>query len=481
MKNRYMIYVTLLVILLSFVLGVTYSYLVVKINNAETSSTISVQGGKLLITYENNSGNIILNNIIPGATTTKQFTLTGVNDTKSNEVITDTNLKYKIGIAIDKNTFSDGALTYSLTKDSTSSSNGKIADDSTGTINQGGTQYIGNGYFSSGANNAKHIYNLTISFPDTNVDQSIDQGASFACHIVIKQDLQLLSEYIATLDKTENGLEIDNTSDNNLRYVGSNPKNYLWFNNEYWRIIGIFNVYNIETKKTENLVKIIRDEPLGLYSWDSSDESISSGFGINEWNQADLMNELNTDYINKTGTSGNTLWYNGPKNKKEAIYDYSKNIKTNYIDKIATIRWNLGGTNLDLSPLESYNQEHGTKNVNNPIDGVKRHSTWDGKIGLIYPSDYGFASIDEICREKISTTNCKNLNWLWITQGQWTLTPTSYHPMFVMYVRFDGIVTNTQAAQFYNYVRPSLFLKPDVMIAGGTGEKERTKVYTIEQ
>lgn len=188
MKNRYLIYVALLILTLSITLGVTYSYLAAKINNRESSSTIKVESGQLSITYENNSSNIILNNIIPGDSVTKQFTLTGINNTKPNAITTNTDLKYKIGIAIDNNTFSEGALTYALTKDSTSSSNGKLANDATGTINSSGIQYIGKGYFVSGANNDKHIYNLTISFPDTNEDQSIDQGASFACHVTVKDN-----------------------------------------------------------------------------------------------------------------------------------------------------------------------------------------------------------------------------------------------------------------------------------------------------
>ena len=188
MKNRYLIYIALLILTLSITLGVTYSYLAAKINNRESSSTIKVESGQLSITYENNSSNIILNNIIPGNSVTKQFTLTGFNNTKPNAITTNTDLKYKIGIVIDNNTFSEGALTYSLTKDSTSSSNGKTADDSTGTIKSSGIQYIGKGYFVSGANNDKHIYNLTISFPDTNEDQSIDQGASFACHVTVKDN-----------------------------------------------------------------------------------------------------------------------------------------------------------------------------------------------------------------------------------------------------------------------------------------------------
>ena len=36
-------------------------------------------------------------------------------------------------------------------------------------------------------------------------------------------------------------LKIDNTKDQNVRYYGSDPNNYVSFNNELWRIIGVFN------------------------------------------------------------------------------------------------------------------------------------------------------------------------------------------------------------------------------------------------
>ena len=58
------------------------------------------------------------------------------------------------------------------------------------------------------------------------------------------------SDYLASIDKESNGLEIDDTNDQNLRYVGATPKNYISFNNELWRIVGVFNVYNIDIKKT---------------------------------------------------------------------------------------------------------------------------------------------------------------------------------------------------------------------------------------
>ena len=51
------------------------------------------------------------------------------------------------------------------------------------------------------------------------------------------------------------GLKIDNTKDQNIRYYGSNPNNYVSFNNELWRIIGVF----------DNNVKLMRKNYLGCF------------------------------------------------------------------------------------------------------------------------------------------------------------------------------------------------------------------------
>ena len=60
-------------------------------------------------------------------------------------------------------------------------------------------------------------------------------------------------------DASSNGLERDTTSDANIRYVGANPNNYVEFNGEAWRIIGVFG---------SNL-KLVRDEILTSYSFDN--------------------------------------------------------------------------------------------------------------------------------------------------------------------------------------------------------------------
>ena len=184
-KYKIPIFISLNILVLISLFGMAYAYFKATINNAESASTISVESGELTINYQGNTANIIASGIVPGWSETKKFTLSGKNTTKTNEFHTDNNLYYKIILAIDNNTFSESALTYSLAKDSTSSTNGKMADEASGTINQSGNQIIGYGYFSETSTFVDHIYNLTISFPSTEYDQSADNGKSFAAHVTI--------------------------------------------------------------------------------------------------------------------------------------------------------------------------------------------------------------------------------------------------------------------------------------------------------
>ena len=177
-------------------------------------------------------------------------------------------------------------------------------------------------------------------------------------------------------------------------------------------------------------------------------------------------------------TSGETKWYYGENNAKNGTYDYSKNIRSSSIDKVAKVRWNTSRTKYKASALNSYNQERSTTLISTPSDNVPRTNTWDGKIALIYPSDYGYASTDQACRSGLASTNCKNENWLFNNTYQRTLSPLSGHAYGVFVVLSGGDVNSYAASSTYG-VRPVLFLKSDVVIAGGKGESIEN-AYTLE-
>ena len=283
-----------------------------------------------------------------------------------------------------------------------------------------------------------------------------------------------------TSDTCTYTLAYDGTSDNNLRYVGSNPCNYVTFNGEEagWRIIGILN-----TPEGQRL-KLIRANSIGNYSWDnkaSGTGSSISNVGSNDWTDSALKEALNNGaYYNRTsgtcpyGSDGSTTDCDFTSN---GLTDESKN-------KIDTITWKLGSASNYISSSNGlashwYTYERGTTVYSG------RPTEWQGKVGLMYPSDYGYAtsggsSMDRTsCLAKelynwdsSSYSDCKNNDWLYNSSiYQWTLAPNSYDSAGVFFVSPSGFV-RASYADYQFAVRPSVYLTSKTSILGGEGTLE---------
>ena len=229
-------------------------------------------------------------------------------------------------------------------------------------------------------------------------------------------------------------------------------------------IIGSFN--NIdkvnedgESTTKQNLVKIIKAESLGSLQWDSN--------YVNNWDTSSLKISL----IN---------YYNGIKLGEEKVLSHeSKSL-------IENIKWNLGGyprvtgvLTAEWYELERENNAYQT----NPV-------TWNGKIALSYPSDYGYATSGgttgrETCiensvyywNEDAYKTNCVDNDWLYLSNGSMWLLPPNYlnsHDAVSLYK--TGKIDN-RSTQSSAYVYPSLYLTHDTKINGGDGTYENP--YTI--
>ena len=267
-------------------------------------------------------------------------------------------------------------------------------------------------------------------------------------------------------------LKIDNTPDANIRYYGSNPNNYVRFNNELWRIIGVFG----------NNVKLVRSEKLGNLSWDSSEESINGSFGVNEWSQADLKNYLNTMYY-----GGTSVTCYGERNNQTTT------CPTNTIDETSKSlidyhTWNTGAPNnstlydsttQSYDTVEFYKAERGT--VNGKIcssrtycnDTVTRATEWTGYIALPYITDYAYASSENDCNTKIdnsSTYKCKNNNWMFKNRWYWTISPSaSSGDASIVWHVFGVGFANGSSASGSNGVAPAIYLKSNILIESGKG------------
>ena len=274
--------------------------------------------------------------------------------------------------------------------------------------------------------------------------------------------------------RIKDGLKKDNTPDQNIRYYGSNPNNYVLFNNELWRIIGVFG----------NNVKLVRSESLGSLSWDSSESSVNEGWGVNEWSQADLKNYLNTMYY---GGDTTVTCYDGRNNQTTTC-------PTNTLDNTAktlidNYTWNTGAPNYSklydsttntLDTVEFYKAERGNETGKICSSGkwcndtVTRTTEWTGYIALPYLTDWAYASENSICETNMqvqaSSNNfiCNNNNWM--QRGGWTLSPSAFtiNANYVWYV--DGLPNFTDASNaLADAVFPAIYLKSNILIESGKG------------
>ncbi len=299
----------------------------------------------------------------------------------------------------------------------------------------------------------------------------------------------------------------NNVLDNNLRYIGSNPNNYIDIGDRdsedkpiLWRIIGIMNnMISLDNgENSESLIKIIRADSIGNYSWDSSASDINSGYGVNEWSEADLMKLLNPNTVySETPTIGASLYWNsengscyfGPNNNTVNCNFTSIGLSDEARMKLSKVRWNTGTFETrDVSKWkvnEMYKAERSNNNgkacydtsLSTCSDNVNRTTTWDGYLALMYPSDYGYAlSVNNKnnCFNKLMSNwdseNC-NENWLNTSNIQLFLTPCpNLGNNYDVFMEQGTTKLNTRSTMQPDVIRPVGYLKPSIKITGGTGE-----------
>ena len=297
------------------------------------------------------------------------------------------------------------------------------------------------------------------------------------CTMYFKVDYPIATDYIISLADSSSELVYDETSDNNLRYIGADPNNYVSFNNELWRIIGVMNNIDDGTGKKETRLKIIRDESIGNYSWDNKGE-----YGENDWTTSALQMVLNSGaYYNRT--SGECPY---GQNGTTTSCDFSNNGLTEEAKTIiGNAVWNLGGTENYTSSSDGltsqwYGYERGTEVYSG------RLPAWTGQIGLMYPSDYGYATSggSTMNRDMCLTTELWSWNNLndcysndWLYQGgpddQWALTPFSGDSSNVIRVNSSGSVYRSYTTNESYVVFPALYLSSNAKITDGDGSHDK--------
>ena len=305
---------------------------------------------------------------------------------------------------------------------------------------------------------------------------------------VAKKDFTIsLGTPITTLISTSTP---DVYNENGLRYEGANPNNYICLDNQksgscsssslLFRIIGLFDEeYSTDgttSAGTKKLLKILDTNNYGgTYGkyWDSSSY-------INNWSTASLKTELNGTYLTTLlGTS---------------------NVNSKLSSGVANAKWHLGGTN-NTSSSNYYNQtiitEKYYKAERSPYTtSGALQNLYSGnpeyvfaKVGLMYPSDYGYATVGgtttnkSSCRAKElyswgdeSYSDCKNNDWVFksatfINGGEWLISPSASNSYCASTLYSRGYVNTFNSVEQYPYdVRPTFYLDSSILkIVGGTG------------
>ena len=269
----------------------------------------------------------------------------------------------------------------------------------------------------------------------------------------------------------------------NIRYYGSSPNNYIDIGDRdsndniiYWRIIGLFDTKyatdelpcNVDSDNdghydncaTEKLVKIIRSLPIGPYSWDYT----SSGSYFNDWSKATLKTMLNDAYYKSTTTS----YYNG--STTPITVDFSSyGLSPNPREYVENVLWNLGGFSTsssdsnyyqNLYPSDAYKFERGTIVYNG------RSTEWVGKVALMYPSDFGYATDFGLCNQKIYNYNndlCNSNDWINRSIYVQTLTPQSDTVQGIYFFTNAGVLGRAYASNSLQ-MTPTLYLKSGLLL-----------------
>ena len=283
-------------------------------------------------------------------------------------------------------------------------------------------------------------------------------------------------------------------NENGLRYEGADPNNYICLDNKtsgacsssslLFRIIGLFDedtsTNGTSSSGTKKLLKVIDTNNYGGTSGKYWNQKQTSGKNYNDWSTATLKTELNETYLSTLlATSG---------------------VNSKLSSAIANTKWHLGGassSNYNTLTAEGiYTQERNTSAIysGNP-------SSIYAKVGLMYPSDYGYATVGgtttnkSSCRAKelynwddSSYSDCKNNDWLFTSQssfvnsGEWLLSPYSSNSYFAEFLYSSGYVglddIGNGVARLFA-VRPTFYLDSSVLKIVGTGDGTKDNAYRI--
>ena len=277
----------------------------------------------------------------------------------------------------------------------------------------------------------------------------------------IKCNPQNIEEKIKKDITTEgDGLYKDEYTEGRFVYRGTNPNNYIEFNNELWRIIA---------KEQDGTLKIVRNDFLDQkMSFDTAGNR-TTGYcsqgdaptnGCNAWSSTASMLGSPAEFINGS--------FRGIVDKDSEINtylngEYYNSLSPEAQNLIINYDYNIGGVpyNLSLTMKEQLENESTYK--------------WNGKVALINLSDYMLANSNQnLCGTSGNNYKSENSaicrNTTWMNKGfsvYWTLTPYALFSDTVWDINGSGHLGNGYKTGInVASVRPVVHIKSSLTVCG---------------
>ena len=259
------------------------------------------------------------------------------------------------------------------------------------------------------------------------------------------------------------GLYQDQYEDGRYVYRGSNPDNYIQFNDELWRII---------SKETDGTYKIIRDEVLESRAFDeeyhrTTENNTYCGntyYGCNVYGAVSGTYTLGSKSGTVTEDSSLAEYLNGT---------YYNSLTLTAQGQVQTHAFNIGGV-LHLN-------QSGNDSIANNLSQEKAY-TWTGNIGLPNITDILRASLNPSCTSATDANDKANIcttNYLvddtadrtryWLINGYSSESMSDSDSAWGVFHQGSVFLGSSTANNFDYGVHPTLYLNSNIQITSGNG------------
>ena len=188
---------------------------------------------------------------------------------------------------------------------------------------------------------------------------------------------------------------------------------------------------------------------IATFTWNLDRDA--SGYGSNNWTTSELNKiNLNINYINYLGS----LW-------------------SNMIDDST---WYLGGME-DPNFKANYTAKDFFIGERNNTGYSNYPTRYTAKIGLMYPSDYGYAAYPDAWATNLIDYNLSTItqnNWIYMGLYEWTITTEIKHIRYQLAygLFYYGKLGINFSQRVFDYpVRPVFYLKSNISYVDGNGTK----------